>query len=1088
MLYNSLKENLITKYQVIDNLRRTSSKHLISLLEHNQINTLALKYFGVNANGIFTSKVDEIKGYMCPYTGEISYDNLHLEHILPVSSGGGTILFNCIPVTEKANLSKSDTPNIIEWWLKQPFFDYGRLERLINYIFEAYETYDISDFSGYECTNDGYLVQELVDNTIYTGYDKVDKVGKINKLDINYYQVLKSLIDALSNVKDVSIYVEKLKKLKDSNIFELIEKKESILNFVQEILKKYSYDKDLKYLSYAICIDINRLYHSLKSDDYKTEILQRFDLIIEILNNHNKSIYTYLDSLSDIEEVNLLYFDKVTDDDISKFLSNLTLSVSNKVDIFIDMLSDDSNTRYRKGNPINESIFYFRNTIPFKGYEQLDGVYIRHFYYDHSDLIYSTIINKMSSLEHENSITNDNLRKRKKLKKALEKIRIYEFTRSLNERISVFIHMVSQKKYTSFKNGFPDKNNIISQCNNVLFEGFETLNDYFVGQFYRGNSDAIKMVINENIEKLSKKTIINQEDDEEIQMYKNARHNIELFEFYCSVDMKIDVFIRMLFNSKYLKYTNGKPNINNIFNTKNRIPFEGYEEINGLYVGEFWAKYGERIKSKIISMIEQYESKTFLCSEEQTFVSNLKKALENIKNRDLSASVEQKKELFIQMLFDDKYTSYEKGRTDRNNIFGYNKVKFKGVDDSLNMVTNQFWKRNSNIITETINSRILELELKSNPDLTEIDLLSKYKKAKRAIEVHQFVSDYTLKIEKYIEMMSENYYTSYSNGRPDKNNIFVYENKVPFKDYEEVKGLSTSHFWATHSEKIKDILEKKLSVYTSIKNPSYDDLLQVKKILKCLKAIDDYEFYINLDLRIDKFIEMLTEERYISFVNGKPDSNNILVQSTKIPFKGHEDIQGLYTNLFWITNSEKIKIRLIEMIHSIQSIDSLSEDINNRLNKLLYAKRKIDIYEFYINTGLRCKKFIEMLLFDRYTNYTNTGPDRNNIFNSKNRILYLGYEDLNEVYIKDFWQVNYHNVIKYLFFSKEYEGQEYNIARNKVMTYINNIRRLKRKTEYLSIIDFIREKGERFKGIVDNMIFDDNDKQDETYSVRTRTA
>ena len=106
-MYEYLVENLISYSQVDGNLRRTADRGLVSELYRRQMNALALKYFGVDSNGNYTENKEDIVAYRCPYSGEIISDlsTAHLEHILPVSSNGGTVLFNCIPILDKVNLS-----------------------------------------------------------------------------------------------------------------------------------------------------------------------------------------------------------------------------------------------------------------------------------------------------------------------------------------------------------------------------------------------------------------------------------------------------------------------------------------------------------------------------------------------------------------------------------------------------------------------------------------------------------------------------------------------------------------------------------------------------------------------------------------------------------------------------------------------------------------------------------------------------------------------------------------------------------------------------------------------------------------------
>ena len=91
--------HLVSYNQIEGNLRRTANNGLISLLNQKQLEDLAFKYF---------SAIDEktgLHGYQCPYSGKVytNYEDIVLEHIVPVASKGGTVLFNCIPTSKEVN-------------------------------------------------------------------------------------------------------------------------------------------------------------------------------------------------------------------------------------------------------------------------------------------------------------------------------------------------------------------------------------------------------------------------------------------------------------------------------------------------------------------------------------------------------------------------------------------------------------------------------------------------------------------------------------------------------------------------------------------------------------------------------------------------------------------------------------------------------------------------------------------------------------------------------------------------------------------------------------------------------------------------
>ena len=205
------------------------------------MNALALKYFGVNLNGDYTNNKEEIVSYRCPYSGELITDlsTTHLDHILPVSSNGGTVLFNCIPVLDKVNLSKCDESNILTWWLKQDYFSYDKLERLIQYMFEAYSLFlkgpteeELSNYNN-SPNNDNYIENDDLSIDLKDKLNK--KINIDNQPKITYFQFINSLIDELSKNRDASKYISQLNTLKEQNIFGSIEEIEILNKTLQNV-------------------------------------------------------------------------------------------------------------------------------------------------------------------------------------------------------------------------------------------------------------------------------------------------------------------------------------------------------------------------------------------------------------------------------------------------------------------------------------------------------------------------------------------------------------------------------------------------------------------------------------------------------------------------------------------------------------------------------------------------------------------------------------------------------------------------------------------------------------------------------------
>ncbi len=399
------------------------------------------------------------------------------------------------------------------------------------------------------------------------------------------------------------------------------------------------------------------------------------------------------------------------------------------------------------------------------------------------------------------------------------------------------------------------------------------------------------------------------------------------------------------------------------------------------------------------------------------------------------------------MLTDKNYTSYEDGKPNKNNIFkGDNKIPFKGYESIEGLNTSQFWMSNSPEIRE----RLYYLARNSkSPEEQE-----KYQKAKRAIEEYEFTTNLEQRIDCFIEMLTDKNYTSYEDGKPNKNNIFKKDNKIPFKDYESIEGLNTSLFWSDNSPEIRERLKY---LESNSKSPK-------EKYEKAIRAIEEYEFAKkdNLEQRIDKFIEMLTDKKYTSYENGVPNKNNIFKKDNKIPFKDYESIEGLNTSLFWRNNSPEIRERLYYLARNSKS--------NEEREKYQKAKRAIEEYGFTTNLEQRIDCFIEMLTDKKYTSYKDGYPNENNIFKRDNKIPFKGYESIEGLNTSQFWTHNSSKkIIPLLFFNKQYDEnnkvyidstkdysiQEYDPARNAVLEYL----KVKDINEYIDKLEQKEKKN-----------------------------
>ena len=70
--------------------------------------------------------------YKCAYTGECIKVSCHIDHIIPLSKGGTSYIWNLVPSTASANLSKQSR-NMEEWYREQEYFCEERLNKIYEY-------------------------------------------------------------------------------------------------------------------------------------------------------------------------------------------------------------------------------------------------------------------------------------------------------------------------------------------------------------------------------------------------------------------------------------------------------------------------------------------------------------------------------------------------------------------------------------------------------------------------------------------------------------------------------------------------------------------------------------------------------------------------------------------------------------------------------------------------------------------------------------------------------------------------------------------------------------------------------------------
>jgi len=599
-VYEYLLENLISYSQVERNLRRTADRGLVSELYRKQMNALALKYFGVDKDGNYTENKDEIVSYRCPYSGELIKDlsTAHLEHILPVSSNGGTVLFNCIPILNKANLSKKDEPNLLTWWQGKgnKYFSYDRLERLVRYMLEAYTLAfkEPNDEELYDYDS-SFVSDEYIENDDLS----IDLRSKSNKIknsnqNITYYQLLTDMINELSNNIDVSQYNTKLNDIKEQNIFGNIHEMEKVIKAVQTVFKEVLGDDSKKYLSYSLKIDMNKLFQSLDTTNYEQEIRKRFECIQLIIKQNNIVVNNFFENLQDIDDINLIYFNinKITEEQKDRFIENIKIRYNKKIMIFINML--------KMANSEEEISELLKNKTskPFTTYKQNEnGEWIVDKEYGEIGFFYHGNKIKINSIL--NQIIEHDIELKEKLDDYyMNTLNGQKSKEGNNRRTKIFINMLKIAKSEEeiselFKTGSQKPFTTYKQNENGEWIVDKEYGE--IGFFYRNNSSVLKQIIEQDIELREKL------DNYYINTFSGQKSKE-------GNNRRIEIFINML------KITKSEEEISELFKTGSQKPFTTYKQneygewiVDKEYgkIGTFWGYHKDAINTILKQIIEQ---------------------------------------------------------------------------------------------------------------------------------------------------------------------------------------------------------------------------------------------------------------------------------------------------------------------------------------------------------------------------------------------------------------------------------------------------------------------------------------------------
>ena len=600
--------SLISDNQINGNLKRTASKGLISLLDKKRLHNLAWKYF--KAKDEFGNTI----GYMCPYSGKIIHNpnDIVLEHIIPVYSNGGTVLFNCIPTSSEVNkASEKGAKHLISWWKNSAYWDTTaptRLESIVNYMLDAYDIV----FKEYTLdeVEESYLNIEGINNDIGNNSDlsvderKESKELKEQAKSNGITSYLGFILDCINELERNNINTDnirnRLQSLSDKNIFKDVNKYEMYQNIIQRVIKESLGNDNNKYLTYSLNIDIKKLMNFINLDnenDIYSEIRNRIRYIINILNQNNISLIDYYDNLRDIEDIDILYKDinSLTEEDINNFIANCIIGHKTKIKIFIEMIK-----RAKSKEELSE-IFKQKTNKPFTTYKKdANGNYIEDKTYGEIGQFWSS--NKGQIRPILEKIMEDDTVLRDKLDDYYMNTKSGQTSVEGNQRrINIFTEMIKRVKNKEelseiFKAGTNKPFTTYKKDVNGNYIEDKTYGE--IDQFWKDNKEQIQPILEKIMED---NTVLKDKLDD---YYMNTRSGQKSVE---GNQRRINIFIEMIKRAK------SKEELSEIFKQKTNKPFTTYKkDANGNYIedktygkiGSFWSNHKEQIQPILEKIME----------------------------------------------------------------------------------------------------------------------------------------------------------------------------------------------------------------------------------------------------------------------------------------------------------------------------------------------------------------------------------------------------------------------------------------------------------------------------------------------------
>ena len=209
----------------------------------------------------------------CPYSDEyIKYENMHIDHIIPIKMGGTTDSWNCVPVCDDCNLKKSSMHPLDYWDMVHDSADEYKLEKIFNYICECLSKTRKYGITTYINTSE---IEKFIDDSI------IEEDMQEANIKLDTFMFLYQLVNHLKQngnylVGDINEYIKRLNDLYNAN--------EQYITFNTEVFKK-----EIELTNYLKEIGVTKHY------SISQELVERFhDVDINQIKNNVTNIENYL--------------------------------------------------------------------------------------------------------------------------------------------------------------------------------------------------------------------------------------------------------------------------------------------------------------------------------------------------------------------------------------------------------------------------------------------------------------------------------------------------------------------------------------------------------------------------------------------------------------------------------------------------------------------------------------------------------------------------------------------------------------------------------------------------------------------------